>query len=205
MHSVTIFTVTHHPDPDANCQRRVRDVQEAFHESGFTGRMMIVDNAPHRAEWWDGIDYHWMDGHNVYLAGAMNYAIDHSSTEFMLYFCSNHGAMMDKTFLADMLQPLIDDDQAGMTGDVWNCQHPFGKMVPHVQGGLWAARTSTLRCLRFGHNFAQCYCDVEMSGLIRDSGLDLVKVPSVRCLAGGKVPDASLYKYVHDHGSKFSP
>jgi hypothetical protein len=211
---VSLVTVLYRPDWDSVRPRIAANVH-ALKASEIAGELVVLDNSPEPTagaqEWLAGhagvpFVYHWFDGHNLYLAGALTKALGLAKGECLVYFCSSHGLVNDPTWLADIIAPLAEK-AVGIAGNVRPCEYNRVAAVPediiepqiHVQGGVWAARRDVLAKIGFGHRFPFEFLDVDLSRRLQAAGYKLADVPGVKSVAGGRIPDAERYKYVHDY------
>lgn len=207
------FVVAMH-EPNWEVTERIVDAHgEALDHAGLHGLTFLVDNSPHQtgeARAWAqdrgrGI-YLWQGGKNIFIAGAVNLVADISGSRFMVYTCANHGRAIHPRWLLDLISPL-NERGVGVTGCIKPCRF---SCVPsrrargrnenvHIQGGIWASRTETVRDIQSSDLFPQCYNDVEWSMAILDRGLRLVDVPSVCSVASGLVEQLPHHTYIHDY------
>ena len=212
MCDVTIISVFYAPAP-SRVQQVTRQALDAFDACGMAGEVLLVDNSPSAST--DvarmGCEFArvrtiWNDGYNLYLAGALNRAIDEAQGEHVVYLCASHGTAIDPTWIEDLLRPL-QHHAIALSGHVQPCQFDRVARVPadviepqiHVQGGVWAARTDLLREIRFDHRFPFEFCDVDLSRRCLSAGYELADVPTVRSLAAGTLPHTDGVKFIHDY------
>lgn len=129
--------------------------------------------------------YRWF-GRNDQYGPAINWAVQVARFDRLVYVCAEHGRMLDPAWLPDLLAPL-DDARVGMAG----CIQPSGDALrkvgaiaagvndEHVQGGIFAARTQTLRDVPYNCDFPHLYSDLWISAAMMAKGLLLAHVPSI--------------------------
>lgn len=143
---------------------------------------------------------------NLMYGPSINLALEHAAHEFIVYICTNHGRMYDTTWLQDMLNPLLKESKAAMTGSTYPSCHPtkmgFPAHLPHehIQGGVFAAKTAILRKYNYTSDARWVHggSDIYQSYQLMKAGYKLVSVPSVKSVWRRKVPHSDKYKYVHD-------
>ena len=212
MLDVTFTTVLYQPDW-SRTGAIVRDVLGSLEACDLTGEYLIVDNSPaptmeavRLAAEDQRVRFHWNQGYNVYLAGALTTAALQAHGRHFVYCCASHGLINDPTWLSDLIAPLADKSNA-LAGHVQPCEFNRVASVPadiidpqiHVQGGVWSARTQFLREFGFSHRFPFEFCDVDLSRRCLAAGYQLASIPSIVSIAGGVIPDPERYKYVHDY------
>lgn len=148
-----------------------------------------------------GAIYRWCDGYNTFYGPSLNMAAEMSNKESLIYFCANHGRMIDPTWISDLLVSL-DDPKVGIAGCVAPCPFSIVGTVRepqlHVQGGVFAMRRDVLLAHPFSHRFPFEYSDVRMSLTLLEHGYRLRHVRTIKSVAEGVV-DATGAKYVHDY------
>jgi len=143
---------------------------------------------------------------NLMYGPSINLALEHAAHEFMVYLCTNHGRMNDTTWLQDILDPLVKDPKAAMTGSTYPSCPPskmgFSTHLPHqhIQGGIFAAKTEILRKYSYTSDSRWIHggSDIYQSYRLMEAGYKLVNVPSIKSVWRRKVPHSEKYKYVHD-------
>lgn len=206
---VSLVTVTYKPDWNATCLLIAAN-RSSLEACGLSGEILVIDNSPEAivatSKWCNKMHYHWNEGYNVYLAGALNQAVSLAHGDAIVYFCASHGLVNDQTWISDLISPLTDP-QVGLAGHVQPCEFNRVAAVPeditepqiHVQGGVWAARRELLNEFGFSHRFPFEYCDVDLSRRMLAGGYRLASVPTIASVAGGTIPDPENYKYIHDY------
>ena len=210
--NVSLVTVIYEPDWSVT-GRILAQALHALEACDLSGELLIVDNTPsptgeaqQLAATAARVHHLWNEGYNIFIGGGLTKAVQHANCDAFVYLCASHGRQNDPTWLSDMIAPLVDP-QVGLAGHVHPCEFNRVAAVPedicepqiHVQGGLWSARTDTLREIGFSHRFPFEYCDVDLSRRMLAAGYALVTVPSIVSVAGGIIPDPERYKYVHDY------
>ena len=209
---VTLTTILYQPDWSRTGPIIDQNLA-ALGACGHSGELLIVDNSPmptipalELAARDDRVRLLWNDGHNLYIAGALNRVLRVAQSPKLVYFCASHGLARDPTWLNDILMPL-DDPAVGAAGCVLPCQFSAVAAVPedivdpqhHVQGGVWSARLDVLREIGFSHRFPFEFCDVDLSRRLLAAGYQLASTATIVSVAGGVIPDPERYKYVHDY------
>ncbi|WP_224241477.1 glycosyltransferase family 2 protein [Hyalangium gracile] len=213
---VTVVMIPHNDEERALTRLR-RDLLPSLALSWrlLDAELVVIDNSERqltrlaRAVRNNGLfpaKYRWNKGRNLYYGPAMNQAVREASRPFLLYVCANHGRMHDPTWIWDLLEPLVSDpsESVALTGSFY----PSGPPSPmgfadwleqvHVQGGVFAARTSVLA--RFPYpdgEYAHWGSDIYQSFQLQQHGYVLVDVPSVKSVWRSRV-EGEHWKYVHD-------
>jgi len=209
---ITFTTVLYKPDWKRT-GLIIRDVLASLEACELSGEYLIIDNSPaptmeavQLAAQDSRVRFIWNQGFNVYLAGALQTAVTQANGRNFVYICASHGMVNETSWLTDLIAPLADKSVA-LSGYVQPCEFNRVASVPadiiepqiHVQGGIWSARTETLRKVGYSHRFPFEFCDVDLSRRMLAAGYALVTVPSIVSVAGGQIPDPERYKYVHDY------
>lgn len=210
--NVSLATVIYEPDWSIT-GRILQQSLSALESCQLSGELLIIDNGPtpsreaqQIANDDQRVHYLWNEGYNIYIGGGLTKAVQHANCDAFIYLCASHGMQNDPTWIKDLIAPLVDP-QVGLAGHVHPCEFNRVAAVPeditdpqiHVQGGIWSARTETLRKVGFSHRFPFEFCDVDLSRRMLAAGYALVTVPSIVSVAGGTIPDPERYKYVHDY------
>lgn len=209
INSVTVVCVLCEQRGPAVMQRLddVMKTIEALPVSIF-GKMIVIDNSGTSIDmpYNPSREYYWNRGYNLSLGGALNQALMLTTTDAIAYVCERHGGMNSTDWLTDILTPL-ENENVGMSGSVQPCD--FSKVAQssddiiepqiHIQGGIWAARASTLRHFGFGYRFPMVFADVDISRRMLAAGFELADVPTVAAVASGRIENREQFKYVHDY------
>jgi len=210
--NVSLATVIHEPNWSIT-GRILQQSLTALEACKLSGELLIIDNGPTPSREAQQIPngdqrvrYLWNEGYNIYIGGGLTTAVQQASCDAFVYLCASHGMQNDPTWIKDLIAPLVEP-QVGLAGHVHPCEFNRVAAVPeditepqiHVQGGVWSARTETLRKIGFSHRFPFEFCDVDLSRRMLAAGYALVTVPSIVSVAGGTIPDPERYKYVHDY------
>ena len=146
-------------------------------------------------------------GTNIMYGPGMNLAVELSQYPYLVYVCSNHGRMYDPTWIDDLIYPIVKDPKVAMTGSFYSSCNPsdlgFPDHLPqiHIQGGLFGARTETLRdypytddprWVHWGSDVYQCF-------QLLNAGFLLYNVPTVKSVWRRIVSSPQTWKYVHDY------
>src|SRR5436190_7401161 len=114
--------------------------------------------------------------------------------------------MYDPTWIDDLLHPMIADVKVAMTGSYYGSGNPVDLGFPahlppvHIQGGLFGARTETLknypysadpRWVHWGSDVYQCF-------VLSKAGLLLHNVPTIKSVWRQRIHSPENWKYVHD-------
>jgi hypothetical protein len=176
--------------------------------------LIVIDNSPEPSgELADAVHsaigpsiarYDWQHGENLMYGPALNIAINQACHPYLLYVCTNHGQAFDPTWAADLLAPLIADDDVAMTGTLADAGPPAALGFPdltsgvHIQGGVFAARTEVLRKFPYPDGqYAHGGSDLVQSFELMRAGWKLIDVPTVRSMWWG-TSGGGDWKYVHE-------
>lgn len=210
--NISLATVIYEPDWSVT-GRILQQSLGALESCQLQGELLIVDNSPsptvearQLAISDSRVRHLWNDGYNIFIGGGLTKAVTQANGDAFVYLCASHGLQNEPTWLQDLIAPLVDP-QVGLAGHIHPCEFNRVAAVPeditepqiHVQGGVWSARTETLREIGFSHRFPFEFCDVDLSRRMLAAGYALITVPSIVSIAGGTIPDPERYKYVHDY------
>ena len=174
--------------------------------------LLVIDNSEQRLEPlaaavdalpWPS-QYVWHDGANRMYGPSLNIAARLAQHPFLIYACTNHGRMHDPRWIQDLILPLWASERVAMTG------HPYpsppasalgfrysGRCF-HIQGGVFAARTATLRSYPYDEGeHAHWGSDIWQSYQLLQEGFELAAVPSVMSV-WRKRARRGRWRYVHD-------
>ena len=144
--------------------------------------------------------------YNTYYGGGINLLASKVDTEFMIYVSARRGRIHRVQFIESLLSPLRAS-QNGMSGCLQPCNISIvtgdtdGLESTHIQGGVWAARTTVLQAVPFGNEFPQVYSDVHHGVKLRRSGYSLAAAEGIGCIPGGVIFDALKYHAISDYRS----
>ncbi len=215
--SVTIVLIPHN-NPDTFRTRLERDILPtiAAHPD-WKFQIIIIDNSDKdkRLSYNVLSDYDlqyicmW-PGTNVMYGSGLNLAVGLSQYPYLVYVCSNHGRMYDPTWIDDLVSPLAADAKVAMTGSFYGSCKPIDLGFPahlppiHIQGGLFGARTETLknhpystdpRWVHWGSDVYQCF-------ELLNAGFLLYDVPTVKSVWRQRINSPQNWKYVHDNSEE---
>jgi hypothetical protein len=131
-------------------------------------------------------------GHNLFYGPAIKLAAKHVTSDVFVYVSSSRSVMTDITWVDDLVHPVVEDDRCGMSGCLQPCEYNriarfqtdiFEPQI-HIQGGVFAIRTSVLDTVDYG-KFPQVFSDVYISWKLIKMGYYLQDVRSVKASAGG--------------------
>lgn len=203
---------------DASILRLERDLFptiDAHPDTNF--QLLIVDNSDEDQKLnycipaLSNIEYCYLrTGKNLKYGPSINLALKLAKHDFIVYICSNHGRMYDPTWIDDLVAPLIEHKNIGMTGSLYPTgisSLEMGFQVDlkryHIQGGLFGARTNTLK----QHPYTEISewihggSDIYQSFQLMAAGFELKDVPTVKSVWRQQVANPSNWKYVHDHSN----
>jgi hypothetical protein len=213
-------------NPEQTVTRWRRDVLPGVLHTGLPYGVTVVDNSekhsPLLADTF-GEDYLWQEGKNLYYGGAINLAVPRLPSDLVIYACTNHGYMIDKSWVSDILAPLQNDPQVGAAGFLMgsnspggvahDCKAPWikdkfyfthpdgtGHVPPHIQGGVFAARTDLMLKFPYPPDVMHSYTDHILTWEMLRAGYKCVSVPSIlslwrRCAEPHELKGV---KYLHD-------
>lgn len=154
--------------------------------------------------------YRWL-GRNDQYGPALNWAAQVARYDRLVYVCAEHGRMLDPSWLPDIIAPL-QDKKIGMAG----CIQPSGDAprkvgqiarLPgvrdeHIQGGVFAALTATLRAVPYSDEFPHNYSDLWISAALQARGMTLAHVPSIFSLwrkPAKRLPEGIAWVHAEDY------
>jgi hypothetical protein len=191
--------------------RLTRDLMPALR--AFDAELIVIDNSEQPCHWLaeavarSRVEHHyycWQNGENLYFGPAMNVAIKLASRPYLAYVCTNHGHSYDRSWLADLIAPLLADDTVAMTGTIAGAGPPtnmgFDASLPeiHIQGGVFAARVEALRAHPYPNGaYAHWGADIYECFALMAAGHRLVHVPTIRSVWRARA-GAGRFKYVHE-------
>jgi hypothetical protein len=191
--------------------RLTRDLMPALR--AFDAELIVIDNSTQPCHWLaeavarSRVDHHhycWQNGDNLMYGPAMNVAVKLATHPYLVYVCTNHGRSYDRTWLADLLAPLLADDTVAMTGTLAGAGSPtsmgFDASLPniHVQGGVFGARLEALRTHPYPNGqHAHWGADIYQCFALQAAGHKLVNVPTVHSVWRAKA-GTGTWKYVHE-------
>jgi len=196
--------------------RLARDLLPSLaHYPGWRFELIVIDNSPHRLDpladeiarlpWKSR--YLWHNGTNLRYGPSMNLAARLAEHPYLLYACTSHGRMFDRTWIEDLIRPMWDDERIAMCGYLFPSAEPGvlgfadrGQRRVHVQGGVLAARTEVIRRVPYQEaEWAHGGSDVWHSYRLMQEGLTIQNVPTIYS-TGLRIPSpAGTWKYVHDY------
>ena len=206
-------------NPEQTRTRWLRDLVPGLTDTGRSHVVTCVDNSPTRAPLLEetfGPGYLWQGGRNLMYGPSLNLAVSRVPSDFVLYACTRHGRALDPAWVADLLEPLFGDPKVGMTGHLLGSSSPesvaretgcawvadayrFEDGVrPHVQGGVFAARTASLLENPYPPEIPHAYTDHIVTWALLKAGYLCIDVPTVRSVWRTVVGDLRGLKYVHD-------
>lgn len=145
--------------------------------------------------------YVWNGGQNLFYGGAINQIVSRARYDRLVYLCTSHGELNDPTWLSDILAPFQHEGVA-MAGSVKKASYDLIRRTGndlHVQGGIFAARTSALRQFPYTGEFPHLYSDVFIGWRLQEAGYYLADVGTIGCdWKTGRLQDKSRYKIVHE-------
>ncbi|HXE51489.1 MAG TPA: glycosyltransferase [Tepidisphaeraceae bacterium] len=146
--------------------------------------------------------YVWNEGRNLFYGGAINQIVQRARFDRLVYLCTSHGELNDPSWLADILAP-FQHPRVAMAGSVKQISyeeliHRTGNGL-HVQGGIFAARTSALRACPYTDEFPHLYSDVFIGWQLQEAGYYLADVGTIGCdWKTGRLQNKAQYKIVHE-------
>ncbi len=154
--------------------------------------------------------YRWL-GRNDQYGPAINWAAQVARFDRLIYVCAEHGRMLHPSWLPDIIAPL-EDERVGMAGciqpsgdaprKVGDIARQPGVRDEHIQGGIFAARTATLRTQPYSAEYAHLYSDLWISAAMQARGLQLVHVPSIISLwrkPARRLPEGIAWVHAEDY------
>jgi hypothetical protein len=215
MTGVTAVMIAYHNEQES-LVRLQRDLLPALRDRVEYELVVIDNSAEFSPELADAVScgkgrYCWQQGENLMYGASLNLAVSLATHPYLLYVCSNHGQSYDDTWALDLLRPLVTDalGDVAMTGTLQHSGSPTGTGFPeglppyHIQGGLFAARTSALAAHPYPNGeYAHWGSDIYQCFQLVASGLRLVEVPTVRSVWRESDLGEGAWKYVHNSGWK---
>lgn len=209
-------------NPEQTKTRWERDLVPGLTDAGQEYAVTCVDNSPVDspllAETF-GTGYLWQGGRNLMYGPSLNLAVSRVPSTFVLYACTRHGRALDATWVRDLVDPMSVEPRVGMTGHLLGSSAPetvaretgcawvrdayrFEDGVrPHVQGGVFAARTACLLAHPYPPDIPHAYTDHIITWALLKAGYRCVDVPTVRSVWRDVVRDLRGLKYVHDEAN----
>ena len=136
------------------------------------------------------------------LAGGTNQRIKLTETKYFVYVCTNHVYFYSNDWLMSMVEEMEAMPKIAMAGTVL----PY-KGKPHVQGGLFIARTEILKENLYEYDKPFRFMDVYMSWRLMERGYKLGTLKSIYSVMKGWTAEnhqrnlkKKRYKAVHCHG-----
>jgi len=136
------------------------------------------------------------------LAGGTNQAIKLCETKYFVYVCTNHVYFYSPDWLMTMVEEMESLPKIAMAGTIL----PY-KGKPHVQGGLFIARTEILKENLYRYDYPFRFMDVYMSWRLMEAGYKLRTLKGIYSVMKGWTPEnhkrninSLRYKAVHGHG-----
>ena len=141
------------------------------------------------------------------LAGATNIAIKLCETKYFVYVCTNDVYFYSNDWLSSMVLEMEARPKIAMGGTVL----PY-KDKPHVQGGLFIARTDIMKNNLYKYDYPFRFMDVYMSRRLMEAGYKLGTIKSIYSIYKSKKIKSwtaenhkrniknKRYKAVHGHG-----
>ncbi len=136
------------------------------------------------------------------LAGGTNQAIKLCETKYFVYVCTNHVYFYSDDWLSSMVAEMEARPKIAIAGTV----SPY-KGKPHVQGGLFIARTDILKENLYRYDKPFRFMDVYMSWRLIEAGNNLGTLKGIYSVMKGWTPENHQrnlkklrYKAVHGHG-----
>ena len=108
------------------------------------------------------------------LAGATNQAIQLCDTKYFVYVCTNHVYFYSDDWLSTMVAEMETRPEIAMGGTVL----PY-RDEPHVQGGLFIARTDIMKNNLYKYDHPFRFMDVYMSWRLMEGGYKLGELKSI--------------------------
>lgn len=164
-----------------NSRAPSRALQKLIAECGFPGR------------------YIW-NGKNLRYAASVNRLVELAAYGTLVYLCPKHCEAGDVSWLPDLKAALWETENVALAGSLQ--PGPPEMPFPHVQGGIYAARTEVLRQVPFDRRFPHDLSDVWMSRRLTGLGYRLGSVDSVLSvhgkhpLASGPLPEGVKIRHV---------
>ena len=136
------------------------------------------------------------------LAGGTNLGIELTNTKYFVYVCTNHVYF----YSPDWLEAMVDEMEANPKIDMGGTVLPY-KGKPHVQGGLFIAKTEVLKNNLYKYDYPFRFMDVYMSQRLMEAGYKLGNLKCIYSIMKGWTTeshqrnlDKGRYKAVHGHG-----
>jgi hypothetical protein len=139
--------------------------------------------------------YEWNEGKNLRYAATLNRMVELARFPNFVYVCLAHSEMRDPSWWQDLVTAL-EDPRHAMAGALQ--PGPWEFPVDHIQGGVFAARTETLRAFPFSSRYPHDYSDIGQSEALRRAGLALASVKSIAAMHQGMAaPPDTDWKLLH--------
>ncbi len=221
IHAILIaFNNTHQ-----TCKRWVRDMLPGLQQYGHDFRVTCIDNSQDLTDTvlqdTFGANHYWQNGENLQYGPSINLAVTMFPSDYVLYCCSRHGFAVDPSWVADIMNPLVNDETVGMTGHLRGSNSPEGVAhatgqdwikdkfrfiddagngyVPqHVQGGVFAARTKLLTDHPYPVQLPHMYTDHMITWAALKAGYKCVDVPTIVSVWRDVIYQRAGLKYLHD-------
>jgi hypothetical protein len=155
--------------------------------------------------------YEWQQGNNLLNAPGANRAIQLCHGDLGVYLCTRHGRMLNPTWVVDLLKPLQDSDEVGLTGDwrtdgvgpgswVWaNMKHTPYYASPYIHGGIMGFRPELCRQSPYPQEFPNWGADICRTALTHAAKKVCIAVPSIRSSYLPVGTNLTPWKYVHSY------
>ncbi len=213
-------------NPAQTAERYFRDMDPGLSLTGLNTVVTVVDNSVTSSDDLSrrfGNDYVWNDGKNLMYGGAINQAVARVPSDFVLYCCSRHGRAYDPTWVIDILSPVVKLPEVGQAGHLMGSNSPQGLVQwagpgyewvkdkywfeeggtqvvpPHVQGGVFAAKTELMLRFPYPEKFNHMYSDHILTWEILKAGFKVYNIPTICSVWRNKVTERrSEFKYIHE-------
>ena len=178
---------------EKNFYRVLADVEKTIDYDRH--KIMVVDNNSIPLNVPGVLYYHHKN--RFRLAGATNFAIQHTEDDVFCYLCSNHVRIYADDW-ADAIEDYIRDHDYAMAGDL----QPFSGRK-HVQGGVWAGKTAILKRVPY-KQYDFSFMDVWITDELIKRGYKVGRIPFVKSVMAAmseaeRMRSKRKYKIIHSH------